>query len=342
MPCDVQKPCEFIHLEDGAGQAVQLLAYGARIVSLHAPDRKGHAANVVAGWSEPEAYAHDPAYLGCTVGRYANRIRGGRFDLDGEAFQTSVNVGGHTLHGGAEGFDRRAWEPEIDTANEAVTFRLVSPDGDQGFPGEVSVAVRYAWIKPGCLQIESTATTTLATPFNITNHAYFNLSGDFSQPILDHELRINADSFLPIDETLIPIGPMQSVEGTPFDFRERRRVGDRIDAPDEQLIRAGGYDHNWVLARAPGALRLAAELFHAASGRQLTIHTTEPGIQFYSGNFLDGQQTDSSGRRFAHRTGLCLETHHWPDSPNRPDYPDAILRPGHTFRSTTTLTFSNR
>jgi aldose 1-epimerase len=322
---------------------VSVIPYGARLTSVKAPDRDGRLGEVVLGHETLEPYLSDRKnYLGAIVGRFANRIAAGRFTLDGETCQVPLNDGPNCLHGGPVGFDQKVWRAE--ESEGGVSFSLVSPDGEMGFPGTLTLAVRYRMAEPGRLLIEYTATTDGATVVNVTNHAYFNLAREASTSILDHELTLHAERFTPINETLIPTGELAPVSGTLFDFRTFRRIGERIDEEDAQLRRARGYDHNWVLDSVPGergTLKLAARLKDPASGRVMAVETTEPGIQFYSGNFLDGTAPARDGKGvIGHRSGLCLETQGFPDAPNQPQFPSVVLRPGETLRSQTSFHFS--
>jgi aldose 1-epimerase len=335
---------ELYTLTNAHGVEVRIMTYGATIVSLKTPDRAGRLQNIVLGFESLAPYLAGVPYFGATVGRYANRIAGGRFALDGKTYQLTRNNGPNTLHGGARGFDKRIWTAEPQPGANEVGLRLtyVSPAGEEGFPGELTAHVTYRLQSDDTLAIEYEARTTAATPVNLANHAYFNLSGDLHTPILGHELTIAAGRFTPVDATLIPTGELRPVTGTPFDFRMPQAIGSRIDAADEQLRLGHGYDHNWVLdGHDPTTPVLAAVLSDPASGRTLRIRTTQPGLQFYSGNFLDGKPS-GSGTVFAHRTGLCLETQHFPDSPNHPAFPGTILRPGDTYSEKTLLVFSAR
>jgi len=316
----------------------RIATYGARIVAIETGDRDGNVADIVLGHNSTEEYLQgtDP-YLGVICGRFSNRIGKGQFTLDGEPVQTTINNGPNMLHGGTEGFNRHNWQAQ--EVPDGVEFTLVSPDGDQGFPGTLTATVRYT-LNANQLRIDYTATTDQLTVVNLTNHAYFNLSGEGNPSILDHVLTLNAGHYTPIDATLIPTGEIPAVEGTPFDFTQPTRVGERIGEDNEQLHRAGGYDHNWVVRGDAGTLRPAAEIFDPISGRALKVHTTEPGIQFYSGNFLDGARTGKSGAPYIKRSGFCLETQHFPDSPNHPNFPSTELRPGETYRSTTDFIFT--
>jgi aldose 1-epimerase len=321
-----------------ASLKVLLTNFGARIVSVEAPDGAGRREDVVLGLGTLEEYVADRnTYLGAIVGRYGNRLAGGRFTLNGTTYEVPANDNGNSLHGGAEGFDRALWAGEI--VDGGVEMTLVSPDGDQGFPGALTLVARYT-LEGGALAIDYTATTDRDTVVNVTNHAYFNLAGESSGTILEHEIMIPAASYTPTDANLIPTGELAPVEGTPFDFRQAKAVGERIEADDVQLQRAGGYDHNWVLGDGSGEMKPAATLREPASGRVLTVETTEPGIQFYSGNFLNGALANRQGGTYARRTGLCLETQHFPDSPNQPQFPSTVLKAGATMNSRTVFTFS--
>ncbi len=308
------------------GPIARILTYGARLASLSVPAGET-SREVTLGHATLDGYLGDTAYLGAIIGRYANRIAGGCFPLDQQKVHVSLGERPHMLHGGAEGFDRAVWRAEPD--GEALLLRHASPDGDQGFPGRLNVTVRYA-IEGSALVIDYMATTDKATVLNLTNHAYFNLDG--RGDVLGHELTLHADGFTPIDEGLIPTGEITRVEGTAFDFRAPRQIGERIDAADGQLRLAGGYDHNFVLVESPQAQPRAAARV-TAGGLVMDVLTTEPGIQFYSGNFLP-----ESG--WPHRAALCLETQHFPDSPNRPEFPSTVLRPEDTFRSRTMYQFT--
>jgi aldose 1-epimerase len=307
---------------------VSVCDYGARLVRLRAPDKNGEPADVVLGYQTLADYFIDNTFSGAVVGRFGNRIAGGRFSLDGKAWQVPLNDGQNALHGGPVGFDQKLWQTAV--VDDGVEFTLVSPDGDQGFPGTLTVM-------GNALRIDYTATTDAATIVNVTNHAYFNLAGESSGLVLDHEIMLPAAHYTPTDAALIPTGEPAPVAGTPFDFRESTRIGLRIEDDNVQLQRAGGYDHNWVMGE-PGTMKLAARLLDPGSGRVMTVETTEPGIQFYSGNFIDGTMPNRTGGKYPRRAGLCLETQHYPDSPNQPDFPSTTLRPGETMRSTTVFT----
>ncbi len=324
-------------LRDGVVEA-SVCGYGARLTSVKAPGRDGSVAEVVLGHDSLAGFLADrKTFGGAIVGRFGNRIAEGRFSLEGKTYQVPLNDGPNALHGGPVGFDQKVWAAhEVDGG---VEFMLVSPDGDMGFPGTLTVTARYT-LAGSALKLEYTATTDKTTVVNVTNHAYFNLAGEGSATILDHVLEIPAERFTPVGETLIPTGELKPVEGTPFDFRKATRIGERIGADDVQLKRARGYDHNWAFG-AKGAMKRTARLMDPASGRVLTVETTEPGMQFYSGNFLDGSVPTRDGEGFvAYRSGLCLETQGYPDAPNQPEFPQVTLQPGETMRSTTVFTFS--
>lgn len=316
---------------------VRVMTFGARVVSITTPDKNGKMADVVLGYDNLESYIKDSkTYFGAIVGRYGNRIADGKFSLDGKEYHLSVNESTNTLHGGKDGFDRRNW-----TGKEipgGVEFTLISPDGDQGFPGKLTAHVRYT-LQGNKLAIHYTATTDKPTVVNLTNHSYFNLSGAGSGTILNHKLTLHSDKFTPVDTKLIPTGELKPVAGTPFDFTKEETIGARINADDEQLKLGHGYDHNWVLRGKMGTLHPSARVYDPASGRVLEEETTEPGVQFYTGNFLDGTFSGPNGK-YDFRTGLCLETQHYPDSPNHPTFPSTELKPGQTYSTETTWTFS--
>jgi aldose 1-epimerase len=329
-------------LTSASGVTISVLSFGGVIQSILVPDRTGALADVTLGYDTLTGYEKDKSYLGALVGRYANRIRAGRFSLDGRDYTLAQNAGGNHLHGGMRGFNKAVWsvEPLDNGGDVGLVLRHVSRDGDEGYPGTLRVQVTYRLTPIGELAIDFSATTDAATPVNLTQHAYFNLAGSGSGDILGHVLELNASRFTPVDATLIPTGELRSVRGTPFDFSTPETVGARIDADDEQLRLAGGYDHNFVLDRAAASeLSLAARLSDPVSGRGIDIHTTEPGIQFYTGNFLDGTVMGKSGVPHRYRSGLALETQHFPNSPNEPAFPSTILRPGAEHRSRTVYHF---
>jgi len=333
------EPVELFTLTNPQGIEVRAMSYGGIILSLRTPDRDGKLGDVVLGYDSLQGYLDDSPYFGAIIGRYGNRIAKGRFTLDGATHVLATNNGPNHLHGGVRGFDKVVWTAEPFTADSAVgvAFRYTSPDGEEGYPGTLQAQVTYTLTDDGQLIFDYVATTDRATPVNLTQHSYFNLAGAGS--ILDQELMIAAGHYTPVDSTLIPTGAIAPVDGTPFDFRTPTAIGARIEAEDPQLRNGLGYDHNFVLDRSGPGLAHAARVVDPTSGRTLDIWTTEPGIQFYSGNFLDGTLLGKRGQVYAHRSGLCLETQHYPDSPNQPTFPSTILRPGEEYRSRTVLGF---
>jgi aldose 1-epimerase len=341
----------FGHLADGsaveaytlksAEVELRLITYGARVVALLTKDRYGVVADVALGYGLLQPYLENKnAYFGVIAGRFANRIGGGTFELEGETVQTTINDGKNMLHGGVEGFDARNWTARA--IADGVEFQLVSRDGDQGFPGALTTQVRYI-LRGATVRIEYSATTDRMTVVNLTNHTYFNLSGEGAGLILGEELTLEADSFTPVaDAGAIPTGEIRAVAGTVFDFTQGAVIGSRIGEDHEQLVFGRGYDHNWVVRGTVGTLRPAAKVYDPASGRVLTVETTEPGIQFYSGNFLDGMLVGKSGVAYAQRSGFCLETQRFPDAPNQPGFPSTVLKVGETYRSVTTWEFMAR
>ena len=328
-------------LTNANGVEVRTIPYGAIIMSIKVPDRTGRLEDVVLGFDTADLYQKDHPHFGAVVGRYGNRIAKGRFVLDGVTYRLATNNGANHLHGGVKGFDKVIWQAEPFTRDgkQGVAYTYVSRDGEEGYPGALTARVRYTLTPANELVVDYDVTTTRPTPVNLTQHSYFNLAGEGSGDILGHQLTLDADRFTPVDPTLIPSGELAPVDGTPFDFRQATRIGDRIAADDEQIRRGNGYDHNWVLNGSPGQLRHAATLFDPKSGRTLDVSTTEPGVQFYSGNFLDGTVTGKSGHVYKQRYALCLETQHFPDSPNHPNFPSTIVRPGERYQSQTVFAF---
>jgi len=325
-------------LTNAHGVRADIMDYGGTVVRLFVPDRDGRMGDVVLGFDNLSDYLDKSPYFGCIVGRYANRIARGRFVLDGTEYRLATNDHGNHLHGGIRGFDKVLWDAEPLQCDGAVGLKLTytSPDGEEGYPGTLKTTVTYRLTNNNELKIEYRAETDKPTVVNLTNHTYWNLAGPGVCDILSHVLMINADRFTPVDATLIPTGEIRPVAGTPLDFRKPTPIGARINADDEQLKLAGGYDHNFVLNKpAPGAISLAARVYEPHTGRVLEVWTTEPGIQFYSGNFLDGTITGKGGKVYKHRYGFCLETQHYPDSPNHPNFPSVVLRPGQTYQTTT-------
>jgi aldose 1-epimerase len=314
--------------------------HGATLVSLKVPDRFGDFADVVLGFDDLNGYVRSQTYFGATVGRYANRIAHGRFTLDGVEYHLAQNDGENSLHGGLKGFDRVLWgATDVSAEQPSLELTYLSKDGEEGYPGNLSVHVRYTLSSSDELRIEYAARTDKDTIINLTNHSYFNLSGAGSGDILGHVLEIAADRYTPINWELIPTGQLESVENSPFDFRKPTTVGSRIESDNEQLKLAGGYDHNFVLNGA-GALSFAARVTEPASGRVLEVFTSQVGMQFYSGNFLNGTARGKQGVEYQRRSGLCLETQHFPDSPNHANFPSTVLKAGETFESTTVYRFS--
>lgn len=334
---------DLITLRSPSGVELDVATYGGIVTRLLAPDRESELEDVVLGHEWLETYVMGSPYFGAIVGRYCNRIAGGRFTLDGVDYALAINNGPHHLHGGVRGFDKIIWEAEAysNDAESGVVLTHVSPDGDEGYPGELTVRVTYALTAGGELRIDYEAATDEPTVINLTHHGYWNLAGHGAGDVLDHELTLHADYITPVDETLIPTGGFRPVASTPFDFRKATRIGARIEDDDEQMVFGGGYDHNFVLAgwEDDGVMRTAAVLRDPVSGRTMEVLTTEPGLQFYSGNFLDGSDIGKGGVVYEQRAGLCLETQHFPDSPNQSGFPSTVLRPDETYRSTTVYRF---
>jgi aldose 1-epimerase len=332
-------PVEMYTLSDGTVQA-RIITYGGILQSLRVPDRGGNVQDIVLGFDSLDGYVANPKpHFGALIGRYANRIAHAQFKLDGQTYPLPKNDGDNTLHGGTLGFDKVVW-----TAREignGVELTYVSKDGDQGFPGTLTAVVKYT-LAENALHIDYSARTDTDTVVNLTNHSYFNLSGQGNGNILKEELKINGSRFTPVNTNLIPTGVLAPVDGTPFDFRKLTVIGARIDQDDEQLRNAKGYDHNWVLDKLAGQLAEAAEVYDPSSGRILAVWTTQPGVQFYTGNFLDGTIKGKDGKVYVHRGALCLETQHFPDSPNQPAFPTTELKPGEKYHQVTEFRFSKR
>jgi aldose 1-epimerase len=333
-------------LTNAQGMEARITPYGATLVSLKTPDRHGALADIVMGFDSLDGYTQTPPppYFGATIGRYANRIGGAKFILNGKTHTLDKNDGANSLHGGFHGFDKVMWTaaPASGTEIQSLEFSYLSKDGEEGYPGNLSVSVTYTLTPANELRIHYTATTDQDTVINLTNHSYFNLSGPGSGDILDHLLTINADRFTPVDAGLIPTGELRRVDGTPFDFRQPHAVGERIGAEDEQIKLGRGYDHNWILNRTGAGLEFAARVSDPKSGRVVEVLTTEPAIQFYTGNFLDGSFHGKGGKAYQRRGALTLETQHYPDSPNHPDFPTTTLKAGEHFDSTTVFRFSGQ
>lgn len=342
-------PVEVYTLTNANGLRLRATNYGCIVLSIETPDRAGRMADVALGYPTLAEYLRETPYFGAVVGRYANRIAGGQFTLDGQTYTLAKNndPGGQpcSLHGGLKGFDKVVWSAKgvEKPGAQGVRFERTSPDSEEGYPGNLRVAVTYWLTDDDEFRIDYEATTDRATPINLAQHTYFNLKGEGQGDILGHELTLHASRFTPVSAGLIPTGELRPVAGTPLDFTAPHAIGARIGADDEQLRYGGGYDHNWVLDRRPeGGLQPAATVYEPTTGRVLEVLTTEPGIQFYCGNFLDGKLTGKSGQPYVHRGGFCLETQHFPDSPNQPAFPSTILRPGETWRSQTVYRFRTR
>ncbi|HEY0365479.1 MAG TPA: aldose epimerase family protein [Pyrinomonadaceae bacterium] len=331
-------------LRNTRGAEAKIMNYGAIVVSLKVPDRSGKFDDVVLGFNDFDSYLKNDPYFGAIVGRYGNRIAKGRFTLNGVEYKLATNNGENHLHGGIKGFDKVVWTGREmkSTAGPAVVLTYLSKDGEEGYPGNLNVRVVYTLTNNNELKIDYTATTDKDTVTNLTHHSYFNLAGEGNGDILNHLVTINGNRFVPIDAGSIPIGELRRVAGTPFDFLKATAIGARINQDDEQLKFGQGYDHTWVINGRMGVLRLAATAYEATSGRVMQVWTTEPGMQFYTGNFLDGTKTGKSGKVYQRRFGFCFETQHYPDSPNQPSFPTTTLRKGQTFKSTTIYRFSSR
>jgi aldose 1-epimerase len=333
------RPVTMFVLTNANGLELRAMTYGGIITSLKVPDRSGAMGDIVLGFDRIDDYLKDHPYFGAIVGRYGNRIAGGQFTLDGRTYALAKNNGPNHLHGGRRGFDKFVWAAAPAASGAAVTFSRTSPDGEEGYPGTLDARVTYTLTDSNELVVEYQATTDKPTPVNLTQHSYFNLTGDAAGDILGHELMIRADRFTPVDATLIPTGALAPVQGTPFDFRQPAAIGARINDPHEQLVKGKGYDHTFVLNRSGEGLEPAARVVEPKTGRTLDVSTTEPGVQFYTGNFLDGTLRGKGGRTYAQRTGFCLETQHFPDSPNQPAFPSTILRPGQQYFTKTVIIF---
>jgi aldose 1-epimerase len=327
-------------LRNNKGAEVGICNYGGLVIFLKVPDRHGKFADVVLGYDNLPDYIKDTPYFGALIGRYGNRIAKGKFTLDGKEYTLAVNNGPNALHGGIKGFDKVVWEPRFLASPEgpSLELRYVSKDGEEGYPGTLSVTAVYTLTDDNALKLEYTATTDKDTVVNLTHHSYFNLAG--KGDILNHQVMLPADKFTPVDKTLIPTGELKPVEGTPFDFRKPTAIGARIGQDDEQLKFGGGYDHNWVINKQMGELTLMARVYEPTSGRVMEVWSTEPGLQFYSGNFLDGKNKGKGGWVYKYRNGFCMEPQHYPDSPNQPNFPSVVLKPGQTYRNTIIYKFS--
>jgi len=326
-------------LTNANGVKATLTDYGAILVSLETPDRDGKLADITLGYDSLEGWLSNTSYFGSTVGRYGNRIAKGKFTLDGKTYTLATNNNENHLHGGIKGFDKVLWDAKLIERRGAagVEFTYTSPDGEEGYPGNLKASVTYTLTDKNELRVEFDAVTDKPTVVNLVHHSYWNLTGDPSNTILDHELMLAADHFLPVDEGLIPTGELRPVKGTPFDFTQPTKIGARVNADNQQLKYGGGYDHCWVFRNQTGKVAPGATLYDPSTGRAMDILTDQPGVQFYCGNFLDGNVKGKGGVEYQFRTGLCLETQHYPDSPNKPKFPSAVLRPGETYHHTMVL-----
>jgi aldose 1-epimerase len=329
-------------LKNNSGSEAKIIEFGATVVSLLIPDKNGKFADVVLGYDNLEGYVTGSSYFGAIVGRYGNRIGKGKFTLDGKEYQLSINDGENHLHGGVKGFNKVLWKGEQFESKDGEGVRLsyTSPDGEEGYPGNLNIQVTYTLTNSNELKIDYAATTDKATIVNPTHHSYFNLSGSFENTILDHELMIDADYFTPVDQGLITTGELEKVDNTPMDFRKPTKIGERINDDFQQLIYGKGYDHNWVLNNYDKSVHVVTTLYEPISGRFMEVLTDQPGMQFYSGNFLNGTIKGKNGIVYKHRTGLCLEAQCFPDSPNKPNFPSVRLNPGETYKQTTVYRFS--
>jgi aldose 1-epimerase len=328
------QPVDIYTLSTGKGAEARIMTYGGIVVSLKVPDKNGNPGDVVLGYDNLDSYVKNSPYFGALVGRYGNRIAHGKFTLDGATYTLATNNYPNALHGGLKGFDKRVWQATARTSDDGPQLALhyVSKDGEEGYPGTLDVTATYTLTQDNALRLEFSATTDKDTVVNLTHHGYWNLAG--TGDILNHVVMIPADRFTPVDSTLIPTGVLQPVEGTPFDFRTPTAIGARINEDNEQLKFGLGYDHNWVINKKFGEMSLMARVTEPTTGRVMEVWSTEPGLQFYSGNFLDGTITGKGGRVYAHRSAFCMEPQHYPDSPNKPEFPTTELKPGETYHNT--------
>jgi aldose 1-epimerase len=337
------KPTALYTLKNKKGAIAQITNFGAKIVSIYVPDRKGNMADIVLGYESIEGYIKGNPYFGAICGRYANRIANGKFTIDGKEYQLPVNNGPNSLHGGPEGFNNQVFDAkgvEHTAYGQAVVMTYTSKDGEMGYPGTLNLKITYTLTDNNELRLNYEATTDKATHVNICSHSFFNLSGEGQGDILGHEMMINADKFTPVSDVLIPTGELKPVTGTPMDFTKSTVVGKRIDDNYDQLSYGKGYDHNWVLNKKPGELGLAAVCYDPATGRVMEVFTTQPGVQLYTGNWLDGSDKGKGGKAYQMRWALCLETQNFPDSPNKPAFPSTLLKPGETYKHSCVHKFS--
>jgi aldose 1-epimerase len=335
------KPVTLYTLRNAKGAEAKIMNYGGLVQSLSMPDRTGKFDDIVLGYDNLAGYIKETPYFGALVGRYGNRIGGAKFTLDGQTYTLAANNGPNSLHGGIKGFDKVVWNVVKVTAN-SLELQYLSKDGEEGFPGNLNVTAIYTLTDDNALRLDFKATTDKATVCNLTHHSYFNLAGQGKGSILGHEVYINSDKTTPVDKNLITTGEYAAVEGTPFDFRKPTAIGARIDNPDTQLQYGPGYDHNWVINNPPGKLGLQARVHEPTTGRVMEVWSDEPGLQFYAGNFLDGSITGKGGAVYQRRNGFCMEPQHFPDSPNKANFPSVVLRPGQTFKNTIMYKFSVR
>ena len=330
------KTVKLFTLRNKSGMAVEISNYGATLVSIHVPDKDGNDGNVLLGYDDIKGYYNGKSYFGCVVGRFANRIANATFKLDGKEYHLPQNDGLNSLHGGVNSIDKQVWDARI--MNDAIRLTTVIKDGENGYPGNVKFTVVYSLRSDNSLVIDYSASTDKTTVLNISNHAYFNLSGDPSKTIMDHEIKINADAFTPVDSMLIPTGEIKKVSGTAFDFLSFKKIGQDIDQPDQQLIYGKGYDHNFVLNTRDGKSPVV-EVVEKISGRKMEVITNQPGVQFYTGNFLNGSEK-GRGIAYQYRSGFCLETQQFPDAPNQSNFPSTVIKPSEVWKSQTTYKFS--
>ncbi len=328
------KAVDVYTLKNASGVEARIINYGGIVLSLKVPDKSGQMGDVVLGYDTLAEYEKETPYFGCLVGRYGNRIAKGKFTLNGQTYTLATNNYPNALHGGVKGFDKVVWDakPASSPKGPALELTYVSKDGEEGYPGTLTVKAVYTLTDENALQLDYTATTDKDTVVNLTQHSYFNLAG--KGDILGHVVYLNADKFTPVDATLIPTGELKPVDGTPFDFRKPTAIGERVNANDEQIKFGGGYDHNWVINKPMGELGLQARVTEPTTGRVLEVLSTEPGLQFYCGNFLDGKLKGKGGWVYQHRNGFCMEPQHYPDSPNQPNFPSVVLKPGQTYKNT--------
>ncbi|WP_339708454.1 aldose epimerase family protein [Algoriphagus aquimarinus] len=336
------KKVETYEIKNANGMKMKVTNFGARVTNLWVPDKDGNLVDVVLGFETLDAYLESgDKYFGAAIGRYGNRIANGKFTLDGEEYTLPTNNNGQTLHGGPGGLDYVIWDVEKSGENGLI-FSYTSPDGDEGFPGELKVKMIYTLTDDNGFKVTYEAETDKATPVNLTHHSFFNLNGAGNGTVLDHTLQLNASKYTPVDEVLIPTGEIPTVKGTPFDFTTATKIGERIDQENEQLKFGGGYDHNWVLDKTGNDLTQAALISSPQTGIEMEVWTTEPAIQFYSGNFLDGSVTGKGGKVYELRSAFCLETQHYPDSPNQPNFPSTVLKPGEKYEQTCIYRFGTK